>query len=85
MKIVVDLLCSYSETLFIDESFKVRLMVIFKTIQLHSELSSQTSARAEDCPQLPLVVTTVVRIMTVKLHWSAVFNAGPCRTQATTE
>ena len=53
--------------------------------QHHSEQSLQTSVRVEDWVQLLLEVTTVVRIMTVKLHWSAVFNNGLYHTQVTTE
>ena len=58
---------------------------IFFFFQYRSKQFLQTSVRVEDWVQLLLVVTTVDRIMTVKLHWSAVFNNGLCLKQVTTE
>ena len=50
-----------------------------------SVLSLQILVQLEDLVQHHLVVTTHVRIMTVKLHCPAVFNSGLCRTLVNTE
>ena len=58
---------------------------IFFFFQYRSKQFLQTLVRVEDWVQLLWVVTTVVRITTVKLHCSAVFNNGLYLTQVTTE
>ena len=45
----------------------------------------QISVQVEDMVQNHTAVTTQVRIMTDKLHCSAVFNSGLYRTLVTTE
>ena len=47
--------------------------------------SLPTLVRVEDLVQHRLVVTTLIRIMTDKLHCPAVFNSGLCRTLVITE
>ena len=76
----------YQLLIFVRQGMQVKTLVNFGFfITQRSVLSLQILVRLEEMDQHHLVVTTQVRIMTVKLHCPAVFNSGLCRTLVNTE